>query len=64
MKTKKIIAKSRKGEEIPQIKTIRVRRVIFRKARELNVKIREACEFDVKYRNFSLKSMDSSKFLV
>ena len=49
------ISKSRNGEEIPQIETIRSRSVIFQKACELNVKNSEAYEFDVKYRNFSLE---------
>ena len=31
-------------------------KVIFRKARELDVKISEACEFDVKNQNFSLSN--------
>ena len=54
MKTKMKISKSRNGEEIPQIETIRSRSVIFQKACELDVKNSEAYEFDVKYRNFSL----------
>jgi hypothetical protein len=37
-KRKKKIAKSRKGEESLRIETIRMRRVIFQKARELYVK--------------------------
>ena len=54
MKTKMKISKSRNGEEIPQIETIRSRSVIFQKACELDVKNSEVCQFDVKYRRFKI----------
>jgi hypothetical protein len=53
MKSKRKGEKLRKGEEIPQIERIYRWRAIFQKACEVRVRRREACEFSVKYQNFS-----------
>jgi len=50
---KKKITKSLKGGEILQTETV-VQCYISKGSHELHIKRNEACEFDIKYQNFSI----------